>query len=178
MRDQTFQGIISVIPVLIIIVSVILPFSANSWDVGRTVLPSNPFVRTGSNLLAGMGDGGTLAGNGPMIAVRGSGLTEDGSRFFLEVQLKNPLPMQVEVKEFTASAPAGGTLVNLAMVRPVSIPSGGSGVCRLEGPVAKGFSTQGSPFPSASDLSNLKMTISSGGIEMALDEDAIRGMLS
>jgi hypothetical protein len=178
MREKTFQGIINVIPVLIIIVSILLPFSANGWDIGRTIIPANPFVRPGSSLLAGMGDVGTGGQKGPMISVQGSGVTEDGSRFFLEVRLRNPLPMQVGVKEFTASVPAGGTLVNLAMVQPVSIPSGGSGVCRLEGPVARGFSTRGSPLPSASDLTNLRMTISSGGIEMALDEDAIRGMLS
>jgi hypothetical protein len=77
------------------------------------------------------------------------------------------------VKEFSASAPLGGSTVDLVMVRPVSIPSGGSGLCRLEGP-----GTRGLPLPQVSDLSNLKMTISSGGIEMTLDEDAIRGMLS
>jgi hypothetical protein len=177
MREKAFQGIINAIPVLILLVSILLPFSAHGWDIGSTIVPANPFLRPGSDLLAGMGDVGTGARTGPMISVQGSGLTEDGSRYFLEVRLKNPLPMQVEVKEFTASAPAGGTLVNLALVRPVTIPSGGSGVCRLEGPVAKGFSARGSP-PSASDLTNLRMTISSGGIEMALDEDAIRGMLS
>jgi len=177
MREKTFQGIISVIPVLIILVSIILPFNAHGWDIGATVVPANPFIQPGSNLFAGTGGTGTGAQRGPMISVQASGVTEDGSRYFLEVQLKNPLPMQVEVKEFTASAPAGGTLVNLAMVRPVTIPSGGYAVARLEGPVARGFRTGGST-PSASDLSNLKMTIVSGGIEMELDEGAIRGMLS
>ena len=177
MREQTFQGIISAIPVLVILVSILLPLSAHGWDIGATILPANPFVRPGPGLLQGTDGGGTAAEKGPMISVRGSGLTQDGSRFFLEVQLRNPLPVQVEVKEFSAGAPVGSSLVNLAMVQPVSIPSRGSGVIRLEGAVPKGFPSPGSS-PSVSDLRNLKMTISSGGIEMALDEDTIRGMLS
>jgi hypothetical protein len=174
MRDQTFQGIISVIPVLIILVSILLPFSAHGWDIGATVIPANPFLGAGSGLPGVLGKGGGMkAPEGPMISVRNSGVSQDGARVFLEVELKNPLPMPIEVKEFSASAPLGGSTVDLVMVRPVSIPSGGSGLCRLEGP-----GTRGLPLPQVSDLSNLKMTISSGGIEMTLDEDAIRGMLS
>jgi hypothetical protein len=179
MRDQTFQGIIGAIPILIILVFILLPFSANGWDVGRTVLPANPFIRPGTDLLSGLRSGGeTMAGKGPMLSVRDSGVSGDGSRYFLEVQLRNPLPMKIDVKEFTASAPVGGSLVDLAMAGPVSVPSGGSAVCRLEGSVPKGLSVRGTPLPSASDLSNLRMTISSGGVEMTLDEDTIRGMLS
>jgi hypothetical protein len=179
MRDQTFQGIIGAIPVLIILVFILLPFSSNGWDVGKTVLPANPFGRPGTDLLSGLRGGGqALAGEGPMLSVRDSGVSGDGSRYFLEVQLRNPLPMKVDVKEFTAGAPVGSARVALSMAGTVSIPSGGSAVCRLEGAVPPGLSVKGAPIPSASDLEDLRMTISSGGVEMTLDEDTIRGMLS
>ena len=178
MRESALQGIITAIPVLIILVSIILPFSAHGWDIMGTVLPANPFLSAGPGLLPGIGGGGKAAQQGPMVSIQGSGLSEDGSRVFLDVQLRNPMPMRVEVKEFSASIPAGSAVVNLAMVQPVSIPSGGSVVCRLEGPRPQGLPSRGSPLPSTPELSNLKMTISSGGIEMTLDQDAIRGMLS
>jgi hypothetical protein len=178
MRESTLQRIITVIPVLIILVSVILPFSAHGWDVMGTVLPVNPFLSAGSNLLPGIGGGGEAARQGSMISIQRSGLSEDGSRVFLDVMLRNPMPMQVDVKDFSASIPAGSAVVNLALVQPVSIPSGGSVICRLEGPRPQGLPSRISPLPSNPELSNLKMTISSGGIEIALDQDAIRGMLS
>ncbi|MDD1664252.1 MAG: hypothetical protein LUQ32_02750 [Methanomicrobiales archaeon] len=177
MRDKTIQGIINVIPLLIILVAIILPLSAHGWDIERAAIPANPFPELGPGLLPGTAGSGFVAPGGPMISVRSSGVSPDGSRVFLEVQLRNPMPVQIEVKEFSASAPMGGATANLVMVQPVSIPSGGSGVVRLEGPAPGGLTSRATP-PRASDLDNLKMTISAGGMEMTLDEDAIRGMLS
>ena len=180
MRDQIFQGIISAIPIIIILVFVLLPFSANGWDVGRTVLPANPFAQAGSsdifrNLGGDQLAGGSPEGGSPVVSVRDSGISGTG-QYFLELQLRNPLPMQVDVKEFTATAPLGSTTVNLAMAAPVSIPAGSTGLCRLEGTLRKGAS-QNAARPSVSDLRNLRMTISSGGADVTLDENTIRGML-
>lgn len=178
MKESAFEGIVTAIPILILLVAIILPFSAHGWDVMGTVLPANPFLGMGSGLMPGIGGGGKVTQQGPMVSIVGSGLTADGSRFFLDVQLKNPMPMEVEVKEFSGSIPAGGTMVDLSLARPVTIPSGGTVLTRLEGPRPQGVSTQGASSPSPSDLANLRMTLSAGGIDMNLDENAIRGMIS
>ncbi|MDD1666866.1 MAG: hypothetical protein LUO96_00215 [Methanomicrobiales archaeon] len=177
MRDKTVQGIVNVIPLLIIIVAIILPLSAHGWDIERAAIPASPFPELGPGLLPETGGSGFVAPEGPVISVRGSGVTDDGSRVYLEVQLKNPMPVQVVVKEFSASAPLRGTSVNLALVAPVSIPSGGSGTIRLEATRPQALAAGGWP-PSLSELRNLKMTLSSGGMDMTLDESTIRGMLS
>jgi hypothetical protein len=177
MRDQTIQGIINVIPLLIILVSIILPLSAHGWDIGRAAIPANPFPELGPGPLPGTGGSGIVVPEGPVISVRDSGVTADGSRVFLEVQLGNPLPVPVVVKEFSASAPLRGTTVTLALVAPVSIPPGGSGIVRLEGTRPQALAPGGWP-PSLSLLRNLKMTLSSGGMDMTLDESTIRGMIS
>jgi hypothetical protein len=177
MRDKTVQGIINVIPLLIIIVAIILPLSAHGWDIGRAALPVSPFPELGPGLLPGTGGSGFVAPEGPVISVRDSGVTADGSRVFLVVQLKNPMPVPIVVKEFSASAPLGGTTVNIATVQPVTIPSGGSGTVRLEGTRPPALAAGGWP-PALSELRNLKLTLSSGGMDMTLDESTIRGMLS
>jgi hypothetical protein len=178
MRDQTVHGIVSVIPVLIIIVSILLPFSANGWDIGATVLPANPFSMAGGGLVPGIGAGGNIGDQAPMFTVEGSGLSEGGTRFYLDVGLRNPLPTELEVKEFSATLPVGTSFTALALREPITIPSGGSAVARLEGPRPQGLISPGSAVPSVSSLGELKMTISAGGMDMTLDQDAIREMLS
>jgi hypothetical protein len=177
MRDKTIQGIINVIPLLIIIVAIILPLSAHGWDIERAAIPASPFPELGPGLMPGTGGSGFVAPEGPVISVRDSGISADGSRAFIELQLQNPMPVPIVVKEFSASAPLRGTSVHLALVAPVTIPPGGSGTVRLEGTRPQGLAPGGWP-PALSLLRNLKMTLSSGGMDMTLDESTIRGMIS
>ena len=178
MREQTFQGIIRVIPVLILLVFILLPFSANGWDIWATIVPANPFPGAGTGFLPGTGGGMQVPPQGPMYSIQGSGLSADGSRVYVDLLMRNPMPMQLDVKEFSATMPAGGTAVTLAMAQPVSIPSGASAPVRLEGPAPQGLRSRGSSLPSRPTLGDLKMTVSLGGIEMTLGENAIGGMVS
>jgi hypothetical protein len=178
MKDRTLQGIITVIPVFILLVSFLLPFGANGWDIGATILPADSFMKIGAGLLTGIGGGVMVPPQGSVVPIFGSGISEDGSRVFLNVMLKNPLPMPLDVKEFSGSIPAGGTVISLTLMQPVSIPSGGSTLIRLEGTVPQGLRYGGLPLPSRPTLGDLKMRVSCGGIPMTLDENAIRGMVS
>jgi hypothetical protein len=178
MKESAFEGVVTAIPILILIISVLIPLSAHGWNIMGTLLPANPFLGVGSGLLPGAAGGGGASQEAPMVSIQGSGLSTDGSRMFLDVMLRNPMPVEVDVEEFSAGIPAGGTTVTLALVKPVSIPSGGTALARLEAPRPQGLPSQGSPRLSTSDLSDLKMKISAGGIEMTLDENTIRGMLS
>ena len=178
MKESAFEGIVTAIPILILIISVLIPLSANGWNIMGTLLPANPLQGVGSGLLPGTGGAGGASGQAPMVSIQGSGLSPDGSRMYLDVMLRNPLPMEVDVKTFSASLPVGGTVLSLSLAQPVSIPSGGSAPARLEGPRPMGLTPRSSLSPSSSDLTDLKMTVSASGIEMTLDEDHIRGMLS
>jgi hypothetical protein len=178
MEDRNARVIIRAIPVLILLVFILLPFSANGWDIWATIVPANPFPGAGTGFLPGTGGGIEVPPQGPMYSIQGSGLSADGSRIFLDVMMRNPMPMQLDVREFSGSIPVGGTAVTLALVQPVSIPSGGSALVRLEGPAPQGLRSRGSSLPSRPTLGDLKMTVSLGGIEMTLDENAIGAMVS
>ena len=178
MEDRTLQGIITVIPVLILLVSFLLPLSANGWHINAAILPADSFMKIGAGLLTGIGGGVMVPPQGSPVSILGSGISEDGFRVYLNVMLKNPLPLPLEVKEFTGCMPAGGTVINLALMQPVSIPSGGSTLIQLEGTVPQGLRYGGVSLPSRPTLGDLKMRVSCGGIPMTLDENAIRGMVS
>jgi hypothetical protein len=178
MRDRTVQVIIRVIPVLILVVFLLFPFISNGWDIGAAVLPVNPFLGIGTGLLSGIGGLVEMPRQGSPFSIQGSGFSEDGSRVFVDVMVGNPLPLQIDLLEFSGSIPAGSTVLNLAMLQPVSIPSGSSALVRLEGPRPQGLRPGGLTLPRNPTLGDLKMTLSVLGMEMTLDENAIRGMVS
>ena len=178
MKDRTLQGIIRVIPVLILVFFFLSPFIANGWDMGAAVLPVNPFLGIGTGLLSGIGGMVEMPRQGPMFSVQDSGLSVDGSRVYVDVMVGNPLPLPIDIREFSGSIPTDGTVLNLAMVQPVSIPSGSSALVRLEGPRPQGLRPGGLILPSNPKFGDLKMTLSVLGMEMPLDENTIRGVVS
>ncbi|MDD4300720.1 MAG: hypothetical protein PHO78_08740 [Methanomicrobium sp.] len=129
MDEKLLKALLMLLPVVLIILAVIAPFSASGWDTAQALFGGDPLAVVDSFTQAGESAGADY------FTPQEFWLSEDKTAVVLRGSMKNPYDSGITVTDLVYRAVIGGENADMTLKEHAFIAESGSGEIILTGPL-------------------------------------------